>query len=63
MAALVTSSLPTMGDGRLPSVAAIMALAAAGIVARRSENVTAAIATGVAVYAATIELTNALVPA
>lgn len=60
MAALVMSSIPPTGEVGLPPASAIVALLAAGIIARRSENVTAAIAIGITVYAATIELTNAL---
>ena len=56
MAALVMSSLSPTGPFGLPSVAASAGLAATGIVARRSTNITAAIAIGIVTYASATTL-------
>lgn len=60
MAALVMSSLHPTGEVGLPSASAIVGLAAAGFVARRSENITAAIAIGITTYAAATAIADAL---
>jgi branched-subunit amino acid transport protein len=52
MASLVMSSTPSTALFGLPTPAAIVALTVAGIVARRTRSIAAAIATGVATYAA-----------
>jgi branched-subunit amino acid transport protein len=51
MAALVMSSLPTTGRFGAPTAAAIAGTAAACVVARRTRNLAAAVAVGVAAYA------------
>ena len=61
MAALVISSLPRTGELGAHSASAIAGLAAAGIVARRTESVTTAIAIGITMYAATTAITGAVV--
>lgn len=63
MAALVMSSLQPAEEVGLPSVSALVGLGAAGIIARRSKNVTAAIAIGITTYAATVAITDALATA
>lgn len=62
MAALVMSSIHPTGQGGLPAASALVGLAAAGIIARRSENVAAAIAIGIATYVTAAEITGALAP-
>jgi branched-subunit amino acid transport protein len=52
MASLVVSATPSTGPVELPTSAAIAALAVVGLVARRTRSIAAAIATGVATYAA-----------
>ena len=51
IAALVVASLPSSGRMGLPSAGAVVALMAAAVVARRTRNITAAIAVAMVFYA------------
>lgn len=61
MAALVISSLPQAQELGAHSASAIAGLAAAAIVARRTESVSTSLAIGIAVHVATTAITGAVV--